>query len=99
MWKQAFTVSVIGDWVLLESASGLRVKADHASTVYVTLDKSKTAEHQVRGLCGNNNGVPGIPGERNFRPYVVLFSNYEFSGTTNPTTFGNAFKVVNTGGV
>ncbi|XP_052224799.1 SCO-spondin-like [Dreissena polymorpha] len=83
--EKSFTVSVIGDWVLLESASGLRVKADHASTVYVTLDKSKTAEHQVRGLCGNNNGVPGIPDE--------------FAGTTNPTTFGNAFKVVNTGGV
>jgi len=53
---------VVGDWILLECMNGLRVKVDHASTVYVTLDKNKSAGKSVRGLCGNNNGNPNIPG-------------------------------------
>ncbi|KAH3832339.1 hypothetical protein DPMN_105624 [Dreissena polymorpha] len=83
-WNHAPPLFFQRDWVLLESASGLRVKADHASTVYVTLDKSKTAEHQVRGLCGNNNGeLPALCG-----PVFKLSTNYilksPMKGTSGP---------------
>jgi len=56
-------VSVVGDWIMLECPNGLRVKVDHASTVYVTLDKDKSAGRDVRGVCGNNNGNPSMPGK------------------------------------
>ena len=69
----AFTISVIGDWTLIECPNGLRVKVDRASTVYVTLDKDKSAGQKVRGLCGNNNGIPDIPGTRNSQDLIELF--------------------------
>ena len=62
LFFSAFTIRVVGDWILIDCPNGLRVKVDNASTVYVTLDKDKTAGETIHGLCGNNNGIPSMEG-------------------------------------
>ena len=56
-------MSILGDWIMIASPMGVRVKTDDQNTIYVTVDKTNTEGETIRGLCGDSDGDNSIAGE------------------------------------